>query len=146
MKNICSVITLLLLLAAPAMAGDSTQQTLTINGEQVAKAVASITFDGDDVVLHFTDGTDQSVEMDAVRLTIATTIDAIGEIKSPVSSDRLSIEGLAAGTTVSVYDASGHAVLTTTAGETNAQLQLQSLRRGVYVMKAGSQIVKFQKR
>lgn len=51
-----------LLMTLAAMADDV--QTVTIGGTTVNKTVTQITFSGDDVVLHFSDGTSQSADMD----------------------------------------------------------------------------------
>ena len=145
MKKLFPILAALLLLSpAAALADDAPRQTLTINGETVEKAVATITFDGDNVVLHFSDGSEQTADMESVQLAIVPGSDGIGLIKMPVS-DRLNIEGLAPGTLVTIYDASGRIVLNATAAEAHTQLQVGQLGRGVYMMKAGNQIVKFYK-
>lgn len=146
MKRIYTLIAALLMLSPTAiMADDTTTQTLTINGQPVEKAVASFTFDGDNVIIHFSDATQQTADMNDVTLALATTVDAIGEVKMPIGG-RFDVEGLAAGILITVYDASGRTVLTTTSDESPTQLPVQQLKSGVYVMKAGNQIVKFIKR
>lgn len=145
MKKLYPILAALLLISpAAALADDGPQQTLTINGETVEKAVATITFDGDNVVLHFADGSDQTADMESVHLAIVPGTDGIGLIKMPVG-DRLNIEGLAPGTHVTLYDASGRIVLNATAAEAHTQLQVSQLRSGIYMMKAGNQTVKFHK-
>lgn len=135
---------LLLLGMAPARADQG--QELTVNGEVVENTVARITFDGDIVVLHFTDQTSQSADMGEVRLKFipkdATAIRCLKE----VVADKLDVSGLDPGTTVTVLDASGRQVLTAKAADVRMQLSTQSLRSGVYFLKAGKQMVKFVKR
>ena len=132
----------LLLCAMPLMA-DDVKQTLTINGETVEKAVVSITFDGDNVVLHFDDASEQSADMNTVTLNIDVSGTGISVLKGEVT-DRLSIEGLPEGTPVTIYDASGRLVLSSLAS--NLSPLTSHLPHGVYVLKAGNQIVKFVKR
>lgn len=141
-KVLFFTLSFLLLCAMPLMA-DDVSQTLTINGETVEKAVVCITFDGDNVVLHFDDASEQSADMNTVTLKIDISGTGISVLKGEVA-DRLSVEGLPEGTPVTIYDASGRLVLS---ARTPLLSSLNSkLPRGVYVMKAGNQIVKFVKR
>lgn len=134
----------MLLCTIPALA--DTVQTLLVNGQTVEKAVVRMTFEGENVVLHFVDGTTQSAEMDAVTLKLDVSgVDGISVLKQSVG-DKLDIEGLARGTDVIIYDASGRLVLSVKAAETKAALSTKSLKGGVYLMKAGRQVVKFVKR
>lgn len=132
-----------MLLALPAMADEG--HTLIINGEQVEKAVVRITFDGDKVILHFDDGKEQSEDMDQVELKLDVSQTSIFSLKGAVGK-KLNIEGLDPNTGVMVYDANGRVVLTALAGKLKASLSARSLSSGVYVIKAGRNIVKFIKR
>lgn len=144
-KMIYSVVAVCLLLCAlPAVA--DTVQTLTVNGERVGKTVARMTFEGDNVVLHFSDGSTQTDDLSVVVLKLdVTSTDGIFALKGTVA-DKLDIDGLAPGTPVTVYDASGRTVLTAKADEVKAAISVKSLKKGVYMMKAGRQLVKFVKR
>lgn len=121
-------------------------QTLTINGEVVEKTVVKMTFDGDQVVLHFPDQTTETVAMSAVVLSFEWTSDTGVYSLKHDAGDELNIEGLAPGTVVTLYDAAGHRLMTTTAAEASAQLSAKGLKTGVYLLKAGHHVVKFQKR
>ena len=134
----------ILLCTIPALA--DTVQTLLVNGQTVEKAVVRMTFEDENVVLHFVDGTTQSAEMDAITLKLDVSgVDGISVLKQNVG-DKLDIEGLAPGTDVTIYDASGRLVLSVKAAEAKAALSTKSLKGGVYLMKAGRQVVKFVKR
>lgn len=140
----CFLLLCVVMMTLPVSA-DSTQ-TLTVNGQKVEKVVAQITFDGDQVVLHFTDEGQQSADMDAV--TLAFTLDdtsAIGTIRESVT-DLLSIEGLPAHADVLVFDATGKRVLSTKASNARALLSTTHLKSGIYLLKAGNQVVKFIKK
>lgn len=124
-------------------------QRLTINGETVEKAVAQITFDGDQVILHFTDATTQTADMDAVTLDIdvATGIDMVngafrlnGTVEGVLNINGLDTDAIC------IYDASGRMVLRTRVSGSDATVEVNQLRQGMYILKAGNQIVKFMKR
>ena len=121
-------------------------QTLTINGEKVEKLVARITFEGDNVVLTFTDQTTQTADMTSVILSFTPQdLTAIGTIQRPVEKT-LSIDGLEPGTEVIVYNTEGKEMLSARASEVQTILKTKSLKKGIYLMKAGNQVVKFVKR
>ena len=121
-------------------------QTLTINGEKVEKLVARITFEGDNVVLTFTDQTTQTADMTSVILSFTPQdLTAIGTIQRPVEKT-LSIDGLEPGTEVIVYNTEGKEMLSARASEVQTILKTKSLKKGIYLMKAGNQVVKFIKR
>ena len=134
----------LLSVAFTAQAGNV--QTLVINGEKVEKVVARITFEGDNVVLTFSDQTAQTADMENVKLSFTPEdLTAIGTIRNAVNKT-FSIEGLEPGTEIIIYNTDGKQVLTARASEDLTTLKMSSLKKGVYLMKAGKQVVKFIKR
>lgn len=144
MKKLILTASFLLTFTAVTWAG--TSQELTINGQTVEKTVARITFDGDNAVLQFTDNTSETADMGTVVLTFDfNTATAIYELK-PTVGRLLDMNGLEAGTSIEIYDAAGKKVLTATAQQASTQLSVETLKKGIYVMKAGHQFVKFVKR
>ena len=144
-KRFLSSLVALLLLGNGAAWADQRQE-LVVNGEHVEKTVARITFDGDNVVLHFSSQDSQTADMgDVVLKFIPGTATAIRCLKDVVA-DKLDVSGLQPGTEVMIFDASGRQVLTTKATDVRMQLSASSLKSGVYLLKAGKQIVKFVKR
>ena len=133
----------LLMLASPIKA--VTTQTLIINGEPVEKVVAKITFNGDLAVLTFSDATEISEDMGNVILRFSSAPTSIKDIAvfqmNKVVGDNLLINGLADETQVVIYDASGKDIITTYGSNIN----VNGLRPGIYILKAGNQIVKFVK-
>ena len=133
----------LLMLASPIKA--VTTQTLIINGEPVEKVVTKITFNGDLAVLTFSDATEISEDMGNVILQFSSAPTSIKDIAvfqmNKAVDGELNIEGLPAGTQVVIFDASGKQLMATMA----TQINVSSLKSGVYVLKAGNQIVKFVK-
>jgi hypothetical protein len=121
-------------------------QTLIINGEKVERVVARITFEGDNAVLTFSDQSVQKADMGNVKLSFTPEdLTSIGIIKNPVNKT-FSIEGLEPGTEIVIYNTDGKQVLTTYASDNFTILKMTSLKKGVYLMKAGKQVVKFVKR
>lgn len=133
----------LLMLASPIKA--ITTQTLIINGEPVEKVVTKITFNGDLAVLTFSDATEISEDMGNVIMQFSSAPTSIKDIAvfqmNKAVDGELNIEGLPAGTQVVIFDASGKQLMATMA----TQINVSSLKSGVYVLKAGNQIVKFVK-
>ena len=130
------------MLASPIKAAT---QALIINGETVEKVVTKITFNGDLAILTFSDATEISEDMGNVILRFSSSPTSIKDItafqmKKAVDGE-LNIEGLPAGTQVVIFDASGKQLMATMASRIN----VSSLKPGVYVLKAGNQIVKFVK-
>lgn len=121
-----------------------TTQNLVINGEVVAKVVAQMTFEGDNVLLTFSDGTSRTDDMSTVKLSFVNS-SSIQELTTyrlrGVVGDELSFEGLENGTEISIFDASGKQMLRSKEKTVNVHV----LKAGVYVLKAGNQIVKFVK-
>lgn len=144
MKKILLLMTVGLATAfSPATAGDI--QQLTINGQTVEKTVSRITFDGDNVVLHFLDNTSQVEDMDAVVLGFDYNTTSIYSFEGEVKG-KLNLGGLPEGTVVTIYDAKGRTVATTTARQAKTVLSTAKLNSGVYMIKAGDKAVKFVKK
>lgn len=122
---------------------------VTVNGTPVEHALAQLTFDGDNVVLHFADGAaDMTADMAGVSITLAaaTRIDR-PEVYTATRlvADELRLGGLAPGERVALYDAAGRLLRQTTAAPTATTLPLAGLRAGTYIVRAGQTIIKFRK-
>lgn len=129
--------------AVPTMA--TNDPVLKINGVTVEKTVTKITFEGDNVVLHFADTSMQQADMESVVLTFGSTT-AIQNLSAFTLRDlvdgQLQLSGLKKGTEVLIYNAAGKQVLRST----SAKINVSQLKSGVYLLKADHQIVKFVKR
>ena len=68
-----------LMLSLSAMAQTETKQIVTVGGTVIDKTVNKITFDGDNVVLSFTDQTTQSADMGEVTIAFVYTSTGIAE-------------------------------------------------------------------
>lgn len=147
MKKI--LISLVSLFAVSGTALADNTQTVIINGKTVDKVAASITVSGDNATVKFTDGTSETADMSAVTiyLNVATDIRRVQTFSyNGIIGDELMLSNLTSGSTVEIYDASGRKVQTATAGSTTLSMNVSSLRGGVYLLKAGNNIIKFMKK
>ena len=132
------------MLVSPVKAG--TTQTLIINGEVVEKVVTKITFEGDLAVLTFADETVVSEDMGNVIMRFMSSPTSIKNVEAfqlnKAVGDNLEIDGLVEGTQVQVFDASGKQVIVTN----DPTINVSSLKPGMYILKAGNQIIKFAKK
>lgn len=120
-------------------------QSLIINGEIVAKTVAKITFDGDNVVLHFSDATQQTADMGGVIITFSdpTAIQSLTTFQMKgIVSGKLNLQNVREGATINIYDAAGRQVVSTR----QTEIDMSRQKAGIYVLKVDNQVVKFVKR
>lgn len=123
---------------------------VTINGTTVEHALTSITFSGDNVILHFSDGTaDATADMSTVSIEMAT-LTSIGQLETFATSElvgnTLTLGGVAVGERIAIYDVTGKKLMQTTATASTTSLSLDALQKGVYIVRAGHNIIKFQKK
>lgn len=107
------------LLAVNVMADN--KQTLTINGVSVDKNVEAMTFDGDDVVLSYSDGSSDKEDMSLVNLAFDYETTGIGHVET---ADKV-LGG-------NVYNLNGQLVGNSTVG----------LRKGIYIVNGKKIVVK----
>ncbi|MBR1463033.1 MAG: T9SS type A sorting domain-containing protein [Prevotella sp.] len=143
---ISMLLTLLLCLQAKADGG----QTIIINGNTVEKTVTRITFSGDQVVLRFSDNTTQTSDMASISITLSANQDTgIGNIEmftfSGKVGNKLDISNIADGTTIEIFNTSGVLMQKAKASGSSVTIDISSLKKGIYVLRAGSQVVKFMK-
>lgn len=123
-------------------------QTLTVNGQKVERVVSQLTFSGDNVVLHF-EGSEESYALEDVVIEFSGTngISNVSAFKlNSIVDGLLDVSGVPAGTVVSVFDVSGKKLTSVKASSEKVHLDLCGMNSGVYILKAGNQIVKFVKR
>ena len=135
---------IMLMLVSPVKAG--TTQTLIINGEVVEKVVTKITFEGDLAVLTFADETVVSEDMGNVIMRFTSSPTSIQNVETfqlnKAVGDNLEINGLVEGIQVQVVDATGKQIIVTY----DSKINISSLKPGMYILKAGNQIIKFAKK
>lgn len=137
-------------LALPSWGNVSAQiQNITINGQKVEKTATELSFDGDNVVLHFSDGSSQSADMGSVLIIFDTTtgIDNIHTFSLKNETDGiLNLSGIAPGQRVQVYDVSGKIIAEAKASSDATSLDISNAKRGTYILRVGNDVVKFIKR
>lgn len=113
----------LLLLAgmlSTAVFADS-KQTVKIEGKVIEKTISEITFDGDNVVLHYADNTSATEDMSLVTLSFSYTTTGISQV-----------EGIKKALQGKVYNLQGQCVGSS----------LQGLSKGVYIINGKKVIIK----
>lgn len=109
-----------LLLSLALSANAENKQIITIGGQQVAKTAERLTFEGDQVVLHYSDQTTETADMQDVVI-VFTVANALKVLESAEKDAPLSY-----------YDLQG-------------RLLKKAPRRGAYIIKKGEKIVKVMK-
>lgn len=120
MKKIYSLLAAMLISLPIAAANE---QTITVNGFQVDKVVKVISFEGDDLVLTYTDDTSEREDMELVFLAFTYDGSATG-IQQPTAQQGEKVQ--------QVYTLSGVAV-----GKS-----LQGFQPGVYIVKGKKVLIK----
>lgn len=147
-KKALNIILMMLIFATSAMA--ETVQTLTINGEKVEQTATKITFNGDKVIVIYSNGDNSGeIDMESVVITFSesTGIDAVSTYQfNGIVDGTLNIGNIADGTTILVYNTSGSVVASVKSKGNSAMIDINSQPAGIYLLKAGKQVVKFVKR
>lgn len=124
--------------------------TLKVNGEEIGKTLKQITFDGDNAVLNFSDGSTQTCRMDVVEVLFQSSNVSLSPVNicllSTLVQDELVVENAPHSQLVQVYDFSGRLHLqTTTLASSSLHLDVSALHQGVYVLRIGTQSIRFIK-
>lgn len=97
------------------------KQTVTIDGQVIEKTISEITFDGDNVVLHYADNSSDQADMSLVTLSFSYTTTGISQV-----------EGIKKALQGKVYNLQGQCVGSS----------LQGLSKGVYIINGKKVIIK----
>ena len=97
------------------------KQTVTIDGQVIEQTISEITFDGDNVVLHYADNTSATEDMSLVTLSFSYTTTGISQV-----------EGIKKVLQGKVYNLQGQCVGSS----------LQGLSKGVYIINGKKVIIK----
>ena len=107
------------MLSTAVFAGN--KQTVTIDGQVIEKTISEITFDGDNVVLHYADNSSDQADMSLVTLSFSYTTTGISQV-----------EGIKKALQGKVYNLQGQCV----------GFSLQGLSKGVYIINGKKVIIK----
>ena len=97
------------------------KQTVKIDGQVIDNTVSEITFDGDNVVLHYADNSSDQADMSLVTLSFSYTTTGISQV-----------EGIKKALQGKVYNLQGQCVGSS----------LQGLSKGVYIINGKKVIIK----
>ena len=107
------------MLSTAVFAGN--KQTVKIEGHVIEKTISEITFDGDNVVLHYADNSSDQADMSQVTLSFSYTTTGISQV-----------EGIKKALQGKVYNLQGQFVGSS----------LQGLSKGVYIINGKKVIIK----
>lgn len=125
---------------------------MTINGQPVNKAVASVSFSGDKISVIFDDASVADADLEAVAISFGEP-SALGEISGSsffrfdgAVGDILTLDGLDENVTVAIFDLGGKQVFGPASFSGEAEINVSSLQPGAYLLRAGNNVVKFIKK
>ena len=127
-------------------------QTVTINGRTIEMTVVSMSFNGDQVILSFSDQTSMTIDMSTLHITLPsgfpTDISQMEayQLANSIENGVLRIKNLKAKMPISIFNAKGLEVVRAVAHEKETLIDMTRQPSGVYLLRAGNQIVKFVKR
>ena len=107
------------MLSTAVFAGN--KQAVKIDGQVIEKTISEITFDGDNVVLHYADNSSDQADMSLVTLSFSYTTTGISQV-----------EGIKKALQGKVYNLQGQCVGSS----------LQGLSKGVYIINGKKVIIK----
>ena len=145
------IIAAMLLIGTCAMADNYAYLTIGQDGSQTSVSVSQIskiTFDANNLIIHLTDGGTQELPLASLSKMFFTASDQ-GMAAITASKDKISIDGstlrlqLADGEHAAIYDMRGVQVFT---ANESVEVNTSSLRRGVYIVRVGSQSKKIMTR
>ena len=145
------VAAMLLTVSATMMADDYTYLTVTQTGGETSFTVSDIqkiTFDSTHMLISLSDGTTQSLPLsDLSKMFFSNSQSAIWSTETSQSKISVSqgvIRALVArGESVTIYNLKGEAVFTS---NTDADIDLKSFAKGIYIVKVGTESMKLMNR
>ena len=121
---------------------------ILFNGNKPYRTVVMVSFDKDDVVLHWSDNTTMSDNFARLMLELAST-DGIDRARmqsvNGIYSDVVWLNGLIPDSQLSIYDFSGMKQYETYVSDRSMRLDLRGLNTGVYLLKNKNMVVRFAK-
>lgn len=146
--RIILTICLVVLSFVSAFAGTNNNMIL-FNGTKPWRTVVMVSYDKDDIVLHWSDNTTMSNDMARLMLELAST-EGINEARiqcvNGIYNDVVRLNGLIPNSSLAIYDFCGIKRLETYVSDSSMKLDLSQLNTGVYLLKNKNIVVRFAKR
>ncbi|MCH3980394.1 MAG: T9SS type A sorting domain-containing protein [Prevotella sp.] len=146
MKHLCLTV-LSLWLSIQAFAGIE-NTSISFNGNKADRYVTEVSYDENQVVLHWNDNTTMCDDVSNAMINLACNQDLDKARLTSISGlykDNITLEGIAPGSTVFVYDIQGRQLLHLDVTQTKVDLDIKSLNTGIYLLKSQNDIIKFTK-
>lgn len=149
MKKIVMTVCLLCSMALGAWA-DATQ-TITVNGTAVTgKTVRSISFEGDNAIVLYSDNSSETSPIEQVKISFAYSATGIKHVTvfnyNGIVGGQLHLSGLKDGAAIQVLDTAGKVQVKARTSEGETVVDVNHLQRGVYMVRVGEQVIKFMKK
>lgn len=141
--TICFVV----LSVVSAVAGTN-DNVILFNGTKPWRTVVMVSYDRDDVVLHWSDNTTMNNGMARLMLELAST-EGINEARihcvNGIYNDVVRLKGLIPNSSLTIYDFCGVKRMETYVSDSSMKLDLSQLNTGVYLLKNKNIVVRFAK-
>lgn len=154
MKRLTVILALLVGTLTGSLA-EGTVPVVKVNGTELTNVMTSVTFSGNVVVINYTDGANAQFSL-SDDIVITFSADGPTGIQPQSSFNTfeyrkaidgsMEVSGIADGTLVTIYSVTGEQVLTGKATGGVANLDVSGLTSGTYILRAGSNVIKFMKR
>jgi hypothetical protein len=126
-------------------------KTVTINGNSIDKITTKITFEGDNAVLHFTDGTTMSADMSTVNISLVPDItnsirNAHVFTTKDIEGNTIAINGTKKGDAIAIYNLQGNLEKKMYCNSSSVNIDISRLTHGTYILCIANEIIKFNKK
>ena len=141
--TICFVV----LSAVSAFAGTNDNMIL-FNGTKPWRTVVMVSYDKNNIVLHWSDNTTTSNDMARLMLELASSEginDARIQCVNGIYNDVIRLNGLVLNSSLAIYDICGVKQYETYVSDSSMKLDLSLLNTGVYLLKNKNIVVRFVK-
>ena len=128
------------------------EKQVLINGSVADKSdVGEITFQGDDLLLTYSDGSSFRLDMESVVINFSEATSAGGSLSSILSLNtmvegELRLTGVETGTPIQIIGVDGKVFYSSLAEDSEFSISVAFLPSAPYLIKIGNQIIKFIKK
>lgn len=139
---------LFFLLSSVSVFSETKDNVILFNGNKPWRTVVMVTFEKNDIVLHWSDNTTMSNDMARLMLDLASTeginsarIQSVNGIYNGV----VRLNGLIPNSSLAIYDFCGIKQYETYVSDSSMKLDISQLNTGVYLLKNKNIVVRFAK-